>query len=116
MWDPAKYDKIDAVDFTGEETWMPDILPINLAPNDGPILAHVHHFTVNSSGNALMVVKGKLTVECVFDLTDYPLDKHDCEIMLASHTYTYKELIISDGKRSLIIFFCSTILMRIIIN
>lgn len=41
-----------------------------------------------------------MTVECIFDLTNYPMDKHSCDIILASHSYNSKELVISEGRRS----------------
>ncbi|KAJ8044481.1 Neuronal acetylcholine receptor subunit alpha-7 [Holothuria leucospilota] len=92
-WNPDDYEGIKEINFGKEQIWFPDIAIMERL-DVGPWKVNMEEpFTkVNFKGEVVYYYMMLISVYCKMDVTLFPFDIHDCELILIPYSFDAKEV------------------------
>ncbi|CAD5125167.1 DgyrCDS13410 [Dimorphilus gyrociliatus] len=89
-WNPTAYKNITSLTVPYSQVWLPDIVLVNTDETEKNI--RNADLQVRSSGSVFWSPHVSYESACLIDVTNYPFDKHDCDMWFQSMSISKKKL------------------------
>ncbi|XP_076115658.1 neuronal acetylcholine receptor subunit alpha-9-like [Mytilus galloprovincialis] len=106
IWNPRDYGGLDYLTVKGDEVWTPDFRILNKKVDSAVLKDGMTEetFKVLANGTVGFILTGELKTRCDVDPEKFPVDCHECEVIMAVSLFNNHQVLKWDGERSFIHF------------